>query len=347
MLKVNNLSISRVLGACVFLFMTFMSFMNVSGASTIAGTVHDKQRNALPEIEVELLDEFYRGVPGGRTRTDGMGRYQFTGLNDGRYTVRVFAFRYDFEDQEILVEVTTQNIRGGQGSGYFSQDFYLSPKKGGLMDAELSVVFAQEVPPAAKKSYEKALSHFSNKRTREGILELNESVKIFPSYFVALHRLGKELFIMQKYEDAIPFFLKAAEINPKNATSLYYLGYSLFNLGKEYNKSALVSLNRAHFLAPASTQVLFILGKVKRAEGNYEESEKHLLQAKKLSKVSIPEIHKELAQLYANDMKKYKEAADELELYLRVSKLNDTDEKKTKKVIDDLREKSRNQAIKN
>lgn len=344
MRKAVSLSVSKVFCVCSFLVMTSL---NISGASTIAGTVQDKQRNFLPEIEVELLDDYYRTVPGGRTRTDGVGRYQFSGINDGRYTLRVFAFRYDYEDQEIPIEISTQNIRGGQGSGYFTQDFYLMPKKGGLRDTELSVVFAQEVPSDAKKLYEKALSNFSNKRIKEGVIQLNEAIKIFPSYYLALLRLGKELFVMQKYEDAIPFFLKSAEINPKSATSFYYLGYSLSNLGKEFNKSALIALNQAYILAPSSTQVLYILGKVNRAEGKFEESEKNLLQAKKLSKVSVAEIHKELAQLYANDLKKYKEAADELELYLRASKLSDADEKKTRAIISDLRAKSKIQAIKN
>ena len=333
----------KVYGAGSFLFFMFLVSINVFGTSTIAGTVYDKQRNFLPEIELELLDDYYRVVPGGRTRTDGVGRFQFAGLDDGRYTVRVFAFRYDFEDQEMPVEVRTTNIRGGQGSGYFTQDFYLVPKKGGLKDAELSVVFAQEIPANAKKLYDRAINDISNKRTKEGIIELNEAVQLFPTYYLALHELGRELFIMKKYETAIPYFFKAAEVNPKSATSFYYLGFALFNLGKEYNKAAITSLNQAHFLAPASIQVLYVMGKVERSEGKYEDAEKHLLQAKKLSKTSVPEIHKELAQLYGNDMKKYKEAADELELYLKSSKKNNEDEKKIKKVIDDLRVKAKTQ----
>jgi len=326
-----------------FLFVMFAASLNVFAVSTIAGTIYDKQRNALPEIEVELLDDYYRVIPGGRTRTDGVGRYQFSNLSDGRYTVRVFAFRYDFQDQEIPIEVNTQNVRGGEGSGYFIQDFYLLPKKGGLRDAELSVVFAQEVPQDAKKLYDKGLDHLSNKRIKEGILELNEAVKVFPKYYLALHRLGRELFIMKKYQEAVLFFFKAAEVNPKSANSFYYLGLALSNLGKEYNKAAITSLNQSYFLAPSSIQVLYVLGKVERSEGRYEDAEKHLLQAKKLSKTSVPEIHKELAQLYGNDLKRYKEAADELELYLKASKASNEEEKKTKKTISELREKSKSQ----
>jgi tetratricopeptide (TPR) repeat protein len=226
------------------------------------------------------------------------------------------------------------------GSLYITQDFYLQPKKGGLAEAEIGVVFAQDVPREANKVYEKALKDLAGKRTTEGILGLNEAVKIFPDYYLALHRIGKELFKIKKYQEAVPFLIKAAEVNPKSATSFYYLGYSLYNLGKDFNKSALTSLNQAYILAPSSTQVLYVLGKVERSIGKFGDAEKHLLQAKKLSKAAVPEIQKELAQLYGDDLKKYKEAADELDLYLKASKLSPEDEKKTKKIISDLRKKA-------
>lgn len=313
----------------------------VFGASTIAGTVYDRQRNSLPDIEVELLNDFYQMSQ--RTRTDGAGRYQFNGLNNGRFTVRVYAFRYDLDDQSQQVEINTQNIRGGEGSGYFQQDFYLLPKKGGLAESELGVVFAQDIPPDAKKNYEKAVKDFSDKHPEEGFNELNKALELLPTYYLALYEMGKELYLLKRYEDAASYFYKSAEVNPKSANSFYYLGYSFYNMGKDYNKAAITSLTQAYALAPASMKVLYALGKVERAEGNFENAEKYLLQAKKLSKVGIPEIHKELAQLYGNDLKRYKEAADELELYLKASKLDDTEIKQIKKIISDLREKAKTQ----
>ena len=337
-------TVKAVVGVSFYILMLVLC-QNAFGASTITGTVYDKQRNSLSEVDVELLNDYYQMIT--RTKTDGAGMYQFSGLKNGRYTIRVLPFRYDLNDQEMPVEINTQNIRGGEGSGYFTQDFYLSPKKGGLAETELGIVFAQDVPPEAKKLFDKSIEDLAKKRTKEGILGLNEAVKLFPDYYLALHRLGKELFIMKNYKDAYPFFLKAVDVNPKSATSFYYLGYSLHNLGKEYNKSAMTALNQAHALSPASNQVLFVLGKVERSAGNFDKSEKHLLQAKKLSRTGVPEIHKELAQLYADDLKKYNEAANELELYLKASRMSDAEEKQTKKVIESLRQKAKSQVGKN
>lgn len=326
------------------LFATVLFSVHSYAQSTISGSVYDKHRNPVIEVDLELLNENYQVR--GRTKTDSAGRYTFGGLSDGRYTVKALPFRFDLEDQEFMVEVITLNIRGGQGVGFYSQDFYLNPKRGGLAEAELGVIFAQDVPREAKLRYDKAVDDLSKKRTESGILGLNEAIKTFPDYYEALHRIGKELVFIKGYRDAIPYLLKATEINPKSATSFYYLGTALHQLGKEYNKAAIASLSHAAVLAPASPQVLFALGKAERASGSFKDAEKHLLQAKKVSKASVPEIHGELAQLYGNDLKKYKEAADELELYLKATKMDGDQSKAIKKKIAELREKAKTQITK-
>jgi tetratricopeptide (TPR) repeat protein len=325
--------------ASFFLLACFFFSTNTYAQSTISGTIYDKQRNPLPDIDLELQDDLYRTIR--RRKTDSTGRYEFDGLANGRYYIRALAFRYDLEDQTQELEINTQNIRGGQGSGFFLLDFYLLPRKGGLVEAELAVVFAQNVPPDAKKLYEKAIDDLSKKKPDEGIAGLVLAIEAFPDYFAALFRIGKELYVQQRYEEAARFLFKAVEVNPKNGTALYYLGSSFFLMGQDYYKAAKASLNQAYILAPNSTQILWALGRVERAQGNYAEAERYLLQAKKLSSSGIPEIHKELAQLYADNLKNYKLAAEELELYIKASKMNDADAKKTKQIVASLREKAK------
>ncbi len=338
MFLVKGLKVGTLLFGILFAAGILLFSQNVS-ASTITGIVYDNHRNPLAEVDVELLDDNYQQKD--RTQTDGSGRYQFSGLSDGRYTVTVLPFRYDFTDQSHPIEINTVNVRGGQGNTYLTEDFYLTPKRGSLAAAELGVIFAQEIPAEAKKKYEQAVKDFSKSRNDEGILGLREAIKIFPTYYLALNELGKKLTVKGEYGEAAPILLKAVEVNPQSPTTLYYLGLSLHKLN--YNKPAITALTQAYILAPASVQVLYVLGKAERLEGKYGSAEKHLLQAKKLSKVSVPEIHKELVQLYANDMKKYNEAADELELYMKSGKLSAEEEKKTKKIATDLREKAKTQ----
>lgn len=324
-----------------FLFLILFLSQNAFAQSTITGAVFDKQKNFLPDIELELLNDYYQMVQ--RARTSGAGRYQFSGLRNGRYTIRVYAFRYDLEDEERSVEVNFQTIRGGEGSGFLVEDFYLLPKRGGLRDSELSVVFAQEIPKEAETAYKKAVEDFSKKRDEEGFTNLKKSITIFPTYYLALHRYGLELYTRKQYLDSAGVLMEAIKVNAKNATDFFYVGQSFFNLGEKYRKAAFSATNQAFVLAPSSPQVLLLLGKIERANGKFPEAEKHLLQAKKLATAKNPDIHKELVQLYGNDLKKYKEAADELEQYMKASKAEGEEEKKIKKQIADLREKAKTQ----
>lgn len=326
--------------SCCFVFL--LSVANVLAANTIGGFVFDRARTPLSDIDVELLDEYYRLKE--RVKTESSGRYEFSGLNDGNYTVRVFAFRYDLEDQSQYVEIKSiSSIAGQAGSSYNPVDFYLQPKKGGLRDAELSVIFAQNVPKAAEQAYKKAIDDFGKKKTDEGFIGLQQALTIFPTYYTALQRYGQELYIRKQYGAATQVFMTAAEVNPRSAMPFYYAGHALSKMGDKYNRNAKLALDQALSLAPASTPVLLLLGTIERRLGMFAEAESHLLTAKKLSPSRVPEIQKELAQLYANDLKKYQAAADELEQYVKASKLSDEDSIKTKQLIADLRQKAKAQ----
>lgn len=335
-MRIGKEIISRVIISSLVFFGMFLSIQTVS-ASSVTGTVYDNRNNALTDVDVELLDDYYRLI--GRTRTEGTGRYEFSGIGDGRFTVRAMPFRYDLIEQTQSFRIDTVNIRGqGMGNTLEIVDFYLQPRKGGLEESEASVVFAQEIPKPAKKAYEKAMENFSKKRRDEGIAGLQEAIQLFPDYFLALNRLGKEYVVQGKYPEASQILLKAANINSKSPTSLYYLGYALYKLN--YNKAALIALNQAYILSPASPSLLLTLGTVERLEGKYTDAEKHLVQAKKLSKVTVPELHFELAHLYYENLKKYAAAADEFEAFLK-ARPDAKDAQVIKSLIKKLREKEK------
>ena len=347
MLKVRRSLEIRIVPAFVLFLLIFCAAQSARAANIIEGTIYDKQRVALPDIDIELLDEYYRMVQ--RGRTDSAGRYQFSGLTNGMYTVRVFAFRYDYQDQEMMVEAVstslgTDGIR--QGTGYFRQDFYLVPKKGGLRESELGVVFVQEIPKAAEASYKRGIEELAKKRTGEGMSLLMDAIQKYDKYYLAYSRLGQELYFNKKYVESFQYLRQAATINPKSAICFYYMGLALNKLGKEYNKAAITSLKEAARLAPASNVVFYMLGKIEREDGRYADAETHLLQARKLSSEKVAEIHNELYLLYSQNLKKYNEAADELELFLKATKLSEEDQKKVKRSIADLREKAKTQASK-
>jgi regulator of sirC expression with transglutaminase-like and TPR domain len=69
------------------------------------------------------------------------------------------------------------------------------------------------------------------------------------------------------------------------------------------------------------------------------------VQAKKITKTPIAEIHWELAQLYGENLKKYNAAAEELESFLKV-RPDAQDALKIREVIKKLREKGKSESSK-
>jgi tetratricopeptide (TPR) repeat protein len=155
--------------------------------------------------------------------------------------------------------------------------------------------------------------------------------------------LGELYFAKQDYGKSAYYLLRAADVNNKSPKSFYILGYSLYML-KMY-PSALVALNQAINLSPASGEILLLLGTTEIKEGKFTEAEKHLKQVKKVSTTPNPEVYWQLSQLYGNYLKRYAEAADELENYLKAqTNINTPDQKKKaeeyKKIIKQLKEKA-------
>jgi hypothetical protein len=334
---------SSLLLVCVLFFTQISPARSVNNsqtlrASTISGIVYDQNRRPVQQVDVELENAAIGGSTSLRTKTDAIGRYEFNNIPDGRYRVKVLPFRFNLQDQSAEVIVQTVSLLGG-GSGYFNQDFYLKYKTGGLGDTTTGVIFAQEIPKEAQSLYEEAEEEFKDKRPVEGMKKLISAIRVFPNYYVATQRLGMEFLFTEQYLDAVNMFVRAAEINPKSSRSFYWMGFALNKLGKKYNQASLLALSKASVLAPASWEVALLTGKVHRQEGNFQDAETHLLKSKKLIDSKNPEIHKELAQLYANDLKEYAKAADELELYLKSSKKKD---EKIEATILDLRKKAKN-----
>ncbi|MER3631443.1 MAG: hypothetical protein C4325_04150 [Blastocatellia bacterium] len=325
----------------VVLFLTAISG-SAFAANTITGTIYDNLRNPLQDIDVELLDQFYRLLA--RQKTGSSGRYEFQNLGDGLFYIRVYAFRYDLEDETRQVDLFSVNAIPGQtGSSFNVEDFYLQPRKGGLRERETSVIYAQDVPKEAERAYKQALEAFQKKRESEGFASVQEALRIYPTYYLALQLFGRELLVRDRFFDAAQVFVKAVEVNPRSGMSLYYIGLCFSKLGPDYYKAALTALREAAKQAPESAAVPFLMGSIERSLGRFQDAETHLLAAKKKSKSKNPELLKELAQLYANDLKRYSDAAAVLEEYISATQMTKEEVAKTKQVIANLRAKAQQQ----
>ena len=303
--------------------------------SSIGGMVFDEQRSPVREVQVELLNDFNSVIQ--RTRTDGSGRFVFRAVSWGRFVIRILPLGTNFEEQTQDVEIAGVGADGRPIADNVQVDIRLKRRRsGGDVDQVTGVLFAQDVPPEAKKSYETAVLDLDSNRPDAGRTGLENAIKAFPNYYAALIKLGLFYIGQQKFESAIEPLTRAVNVNERSFTGWYGLGYSAYSLNKP--EAAIIAAQHALELEKNSVNAFFILGLSQRQLKKYEAAEKSLVQAKKLDKGKTSEINWNLALLYAHNLKRYSDAANELETYLK----NDPEapnKESVKKLIKQFREK--------
>ena len=301
------------------LFVQQQNFLN-----SISGHVSDG-RSAIPNLQVELLNDMDSVIQ--RSKTDSSGLFAFRRLSTGIFQVRVQTFGTSYIGQ-------TKRVQLERTRAFEQVDFVLVSKQTSSISATGGAVFVQEVPEQARREFDRGSDLLKNDRRKEGMAALKKAVEMFPSYFAALELLGMEYVKQQEYEPAIDVLTKAVEVNRRAYQSLY--GLSVAQQSLKQLPQAIESMRRAITLNPGSVNANLWMGMLMRQSAKLDEAETYLKQANKLAESKSPDAHWQLALLF-NDLKRYREAADELELFLKVQP-DSKDTELIKKLIQRLRQ---------
>jgi tetratricopeptide (TPR) repeat protein len=325
------------------------STVDVQGRSTIYGTVYGDDHRPMADVYVELLNDTNSSA--GQTKTDASGRFSFGGLSDGRYQIRVRPLSNEYMEQTtqvVLASISSAraNDLGTRSSGSSSEHIDIDLRRNvransGPFAAGPNAIFVQEVPPAAKKLYEEGIAYLRDKKEAEGLLSLKKALEAFPDYYLAIDRLGAEYASKgatsrPHLEAGLVLLSRAVEINPRGFSSVYGLGWTQYQLGQ--NAEAIANLKRAITLYDKAVEPYLWLGRALKRSGALDQAEVAYKRANEMTNGKEAEVHWQIALLYS-DEKRYKEAADELELFVKTSgKSEDTE--KVKALIKQLREKA-------
>lgn len=307
----------------------------VVNRNSITGFVFSDTRQPVADIYVELLSDL--GTTLSRTKTSGAGLYFFRGIPDGRFEVKVLPYNTNYIEQIRTVSLFSFSAVPGRGAVNEQIDFYLQAKKderAGQLAAP-GVVFGQEVPQDAENLYKEGIEYLDKKKEKEAFESLKKALEIFPDYYLALDRLGTEYVMRGFYEPAYVLLSKAVDVNPKSFSSNFGLGLTYYRL-QEIDK-AIEQLQKSVELSDDSPNGHLWLGIAYFQKGELSKAETSLLKANKLSGEKSPEVHWQLAKLY-NEQKKFRQSADELELFLKYNK-KAKDADKIKQTIAVLRKK--------
>lgn len=310
--------------------------------NTITGMVFDETRRPVNEVYIELLDEL--DITINRARTTSSGRYEFAGVSEGRFKVRALPYGTDYATQVQEVHLTNVSALGGGTGGESRQvDFYLRlrPEVMAGPFAAPGTIFAQEVPGDAKKLFDQGVTELRAKKEKEGFANMRKAIEVFPNYWMALDRLGGEYAVRgnqdkRYFEAARVLLTKAIEVNPKGYSSMFGLGFAQYHLGQ--TNEAIENLQRAVNLYAKSPNAYLWLGIAQKRVGKLDDAEASLKRANELSKGKEADVLWQLAGVYS-DQKRYTEAADALEQYLK-HRTDARDAEKIRQLIKQMREKA-------
>ena len=146
------------------------------------------------------------------TFTDLSGRFTFTALSRGTYQITAEGDGMSFETTSVSADVSAPF---GSSSVLFTQDVQLRPLKGKLLPtAGVISAFTQDVPKAARQTFDRAIKLNQEGKPEAAVEKLNEAIRLFPDYFEAHFQLGNHFLKTGQLNDAITQLDRARVINP-------------------------------------------------------------------------------------------------------------------------------------
>ena len=296
-----------------------------AGSNTIQGRVYFPAGDQNTGKVVKLRLESTNSTGGQSAVTDQDGVFRFNGLPPGDYTVVVEGGK-DYENSREPV-----NIYMGSAGRIVQVAIGLRPK----IDAA-NPAFAG-VPRAALDFYQKG-TVAAQKGDAKGAVELlTKAVAAHPNFALALSDLGSQYLKLFQWDKAAETFDALVKLKPGDSGAHLDLGIALYNIGsvllgekkvEEANPKlaqAEAQLREAIKLNSPGPFAHYYLGMTLVKTRKYDEAQTELELAIKNGGANIALAHRFLGGLYQRAHKD-KEAADELETYLKLDpKVKDAD----------------------
>jgi tetratricopeptide (TPR) repeat protein len=244
------------------------------------------------------------------TLTDDGGRFHFSGILPGSYTLGVITTAHGEWRQTIDVGPGVADAKGRVNVRVrIDEAKSLAEHRDIISARELSI------PDSARKEYGKAEQRLSKHDADGAVAHLQRATELAPQFTAAWNTLGTLAYHAQQYAQAERYFRKALAADPGEYEPLVNLGGVMINLGQyreswSFNKLA-VSKQPNDALAHAQLgMACFALGKLDAAESELREAIR--LDPRHFSNPQLL-----LADIYEQE-RKPEAAADILEQFLKL-----------------------------
>jgi len=220
----------------------------VPGVRALRGEISGGEDPISPDrYMVELVD---RGRPVDRVSVARDGSFEFRGIAEGQYELRVLTLFGEIVRREYI-----------SVHEYSSSLLVKLPENKGHRPVSGSVSIKSllnPVPTSARKEFVRAEQALSKGRIDESIRRLEKAIQIHPGYMEAHNNLGVRYMRSGDFTRAAAEFQRAVEIDPASTLSLANLAFALVALNQ--HRDAEMAARRALVLDRASMQASYALG---------------------------------------------------------------------------------------
>ena len=251
------------------------------------------------------------------TITDSNGTFIFGGLQGGNYTIIVEGDEH-FETYREAISIEKQSILMGKLARTLTVPIYLRLKadnsshpKPGTIDASLA-----RVPQSALELYNKGLEDAKKGDSRAAIEHLKGAIALYGEFALAFNELGVQYLKLGQPDKAAEALSSSLKITPD--AFIPRLNYGIALLEAKQFADAERELREAVKKSDSSPVAHLYLGVTLARLRKLDESEKELMRAASSNRDDMSMAHYYLGGIYWG-RKDYKRAADELEIYLKMT----------------------------
>lgn len=236
--------------------------------------------------------------------TDDAGKFSFSNLPFGNYSVRIEAPGYQTEQRFLRIGAVP----------VFDLSFRLKPKAGKALSSGPYTVSVHQlrIPEKAREEFRKGYEDYSAGRIEKAVKHWKRSIEVYPEFAESYMQLSRVYADRGDFPRALEAAQRAVALDNQNADGFSYLGY--VHLRKQDYAEAKEAFLEAVRLSNSKWLPHFWLGWLLLKEKNAPDAFPHLVLARQL-RPQLPEVH----ILYFNDLLqlgRLKEALAELDDFL-------------------------------